>query len=207
MKFWIIVGLLLMMFPLVAAAPVRDVTLNLGESILLDGKNITLARSSDESTILCINNKEIIVSKDKRVDGIYIDYRSSDEQKARFKLEYDCGDDCACDEDECDNAVCVDTFLNAINDNEDEKSDVECIENSECNDEDVCTIDSCSEGKCNYEEIFGCGVINLTETSPNDENKSGVSSAFIKSLAFFLLAIVVVLVFFSIIKLFIQKKK
>ena len=198
MKIWIIFLACILFIPLSSAVPINDVTLNVGQSFLLDGKNITLARSSNDGTILCINNEKIIISKDKRVQGVFIDYRDSDYENARFKIEYDCNDDCVCDGDECINDVCVESSLPIVL--VEEEIEVECNEDFECNDDNSCTTDICFENNCVFNLIEGCGFV-----EENTEEENPVESKFIKDLTFFLLAITGLLAVFSIIKMLYKK--
>ena len=198
MKIWIIFLACILLIPLSSAVPINDVTLDVGQSFLLDGKNITLARSSDDGTILCINNEKVIVSKDKRVQGIFIDYRVSDDKNARFKIEYRCNNDCVCDGDECINDVCVESSVPAAL--IEEGTEVECNEDFECNDDNSCTTDLCFENNCVFNLIEGCGFV-----EENTEEENPVESKFIKDLTFFLLAVTGLLAVFSIIKMLYKK--
>ncbi len=203
MKIWIILGVIFLALPFTSAATVKDVTLDVGGSFLLDGKNITLVNSGDKSTLLCINQEKVIVSKDKRVQNIFVDYRSSDEQKARFKLEYDCGEDCDCDEDECNNNLCIESIITKVKGNNTPEEELECTENSDCDDSDLCTSDFCTGNKCIYQKINGCGA----PISGQSQDEEAQDDWFIKSLAYLLLALVILLAVISIIKIIILKRK
>src|SRR3989344_2298427 len=106
MKLWLLLGIMLLILPTVYAAKVVDVTLKPGESYYLEGKNITLLDSVNGSMMLCINNERFIVSKDKSISGVFIDFRRANYEEAFFKLKYTCGKDCQCDGDECSNSAC-----------------------------------------------------------------------------------------------------
>ena len=197
MKKLILFSILLLVLPISSAASIKDVTINLGDSYLLDGKNLTLVKSSDESTFLCINKEEIIVSKDRRVQGIFIDYRGSDESKAKFSLDYDCDKDCTCDGDECNNDECVQGILNiGVKDEDQELEEVGCTEDLDCDDFDSCNIDICLNGLCFYQAVEGCGI----DESAVQAEEEGKDIFIMKFLAYFLLAIVIVLTAISIAK-------
>ncbi len=61
-------------------------TLDIGDSALFDGKNITLVDSSDDSAVFCVNKEKNIVSTSKFFGPVEIDLKSSDEEKARFSV-------------------------------------------------------------------------------------------------------------------------
>lgn len=208
MKFWVLLGIVLLLLPVVYAAKTVDVTLKPGESYSLEGKNITLLGSVNGSMMLCINNEKFIVSKDKSISEISIDFRRASYEEAFFKLKYECGKDCQCDGDECSNNAC--SFgpeeLNNISLNEtipDEKEELssECAKDLDCNDDDICTIDICKDSACKHESILGCSVPLDTQQDTRTDNKT------FEYLAYTLLGVVLFLGAFAIFKLSMKKKK
>jgi len=189
---------------LVSAVPIKDVTLEVGESFLFENKNITLIDSADESVILCINNEKFIVSKDKRISGVFVDYKRSDDDKATLRFKYECNEDnCECG-DECSNSLCFENIVV-----EDEVVDevvegiVECREHLECNGGDECTVGVCSSNSCVFTEIPGCG-----ETIIEEEVVEGTlqDNSDIRPFAFVLLFIALILAIIMVIRMFIDKK-
>lgn len=204
MKFWILLGIVLLILPSVYALRFIDVDLKPGESFFLDGKNITLVNSVNKSTMLCINNELFIVSRDKRVSDILFDFRKATYDKASFKITFDCLHDCQCDGDECQNNACLfdsEELENGDLDNETElisfeESNPECETDLDCDDANVCTLNLCKNNVCKYEPIPGCGL-----PASNQENDNNM-----EYIAFSLLAIAILLGVFAIIKSSIKKK-
>ena len=211
MKLWLLLGIMLLILPTVYAAKVVDVTLKPGESYYLEGKNITLLDSVNGSMMLCINNERFIVSKDKSISGVFIDFRRANYEEAFFKLKYTCGEDCQCDGNECSNNVCSSELEDFDNPNlsetipdEDEVSplpSLECFEDSGCNDGEVCTLDICSNSVCKYETIPECGNIS------GDQQVSKGDDKLLEYLAFSFLGVALIFGVLVILKLFLKKKK
>ena len=174
----------------------KDITLGIGESVLFQDKNITLAATSADSFILCINNEKYLLNDDKTIDSVLYDVKTSNLEKVRIELRAD-GSREKCED--CSNEQC---YLNYV---------VECNANSDCVDEDICTQDRCFNGKCQFTEIEGCKEI-LEQQNVSSQNSEPVvqppvvekteeepvvsepaSSDVLKSFALVLLVLVVVL--------------
>ena len=196
------------MLPVVYAAKFVDATLKPGESYSLEGKNITLLDSVNGSMMLCINNEKFIVSKDKSISGVFIDFRRANYEEAFFKLKYTCGKDCQCDGDECSNNLCPfgieelsNPNLNGTIPDENEVSPLECFEDSSCDDGDVCTLDICGNGSCEHETVPECN--NILDNQPVSE----IDTKLLEYLAFSFLGIALIFGALVILKLSLIKKK
>src|SRR3989344_4314638 len=207
MKFWMLFGIMLLLLPIVYAARSVDVTLKPGESYSLEGKNITLLSSVNGSMMLCINNEKFIVSKDKTIRRISIDFRRANYEEAFFKLKYECGNDCKCNGEECSNNACffgsekLDNLnLNETISDEKEEPSSECTQDLDCDDTNICTIDTCKDSVCKYEPILGCIPL---DTRQNTQ----IGNKTFEYLAFTLLGVVLLLGIFVIFKLSMKKKK
>ena len=207
MKIWIFAGIMLLLLSMVHAVKTIDVVLKPGESFFVDGKNITLLESVNGSTKLCINNENFIVSKDKRISNIFVDFRKASYDQASFKLTFDCLKDCQCDGEECNNNACCfelevnDDLIESDSSNKTEELIFECDKDLDCEDNGICTLDICEDNLCKYETILGCGVLldNKQDTQINDKT--------FEYLAFTLLGIALLLGIFAIFKLSMKKKK
>lgn len=142
--------LLIILLSTLVNANTEIVNMKKGDSILLEGKNITLINldNEDDKVVICINNVKSIVSDEKTTNEVIIDVKSVKDDYARIGFEVIC-DDCICDES-CLNNDCF--------------SQKECIYNTECNDFNILTKDSCINNKCVNEiiETIDLGTQDIT---------------------------------------------
>ncbi len=86
------------------------VTLDFGESYIIDGKNVTLVKadSKRDTALFCVNGVNGIVkeSTSNNVNGVYIQLIRLKDNVATVEISYRCKD-CFCG-DECNNDVCLD---------------------------------------------------------------------------------------------------
>lgn len=164
--------------------------------------------------MLCVNNDQFIVSKDKRIKDVYFDFRKADYEKASFKIQFECEDDCQCDLDECNNNVCPfgieeleeSVELEETNESDknsnasDEENFYECSDDEDCDDNEACTLDLCSNTLCRYENVVGCSDISFGDGVVRDDKT-------FEYLAFSLLALALILGVLTIFKLSFKKKK
>ena len=113
--------------------------------------------------------KEVLVSDDSDDEVSYYFYGSG---KSPLKIDIStknldidkCDFDKSCDEDEDKEDCCYDCGCNSgfrCTDNKCVKTTTEgCINNQECNDQNPCTLDTCNQGKCEYEPKKGCPLDN-----------------------------------------------
>tara|TARA_Y100000034_G_C6789575_1_gene353446 strand:+ start:384 stop:935 length:552 start_codon:yes stop_codon:yes gene_type:complete len=120
-------------------------TIKVGESIVIEDQNVTVmdTETKGDKVLLCVNGVKSIVSdeKDRTVNNVFVSVSRVKEFEARLKLESRC-DECTLN----NNVACYD----------------ECSQDSDCNDDDEKTQDSCigAPKKCFYTEI--------TEPTPNE---------------------------------------
>ncbi|MDD5254344.1 MAG: hypothetical protein PHG05_04595 [Candidatus Nanoarchaeia archaeon] len=93
-------------------AKTESIDLELGQSYLIDNKNITLLRINpqEDKVILCINNENVILSEDagKNLRNIVLELKNIySNEKIRLKMDSTCKD-CKCDEN-CLNSNCYKT--------------------------------------------------------------------------------------------------
>lgn len=142
-KFFFIFFILLFVGFVDAAS--EKVTLNINQSYLIEGKNVTLINSNKDSIILCINNVRDIISETRIINGVFVDLKDSNDKNATIRLVYSC-ENCICD-GSCGNNRCFE-----IKSEEKKILDgVECKLDIDCNDSNVDTLDKCVSSKCIYE--------------------------------------------------------
>ena len=115
--------LILMLLTPISLAKTLTVTLNRGESTVIERVNITLIDyiKKDSKVLICANDEKTILSDDKRVNNVYFEIRSFRDDGVKFILEADCDDCIASDNSKC--------FLKKENENEIEEE----IEDSDLN--------------------------------------------------------------------------
>ena len=155
MRLWIVIFLLL----LAGSAAAKSYTLLRGESVDLDGTNITLLATStrDDNVLLCVNNQKAIVTDSRRVGYALIEVDEVDKASARLTIDVDCQDDCLCND--CDNSLCSPPAACPEDDVSEGGWVHECEASSDCDDGLACTEDLCTQIKkeCRHTEIPGCG--------------------------------------------------
>jgi len=137
MKGGLIVLFIVLSCLLVNAATER-ITLRMGENIIMQDKNITLVTTSEDAIVVCVNNEKKIVTGSSTVNGVSVIIEEANRNSAELRLQYECKTDCYCKED-CNNNQCF--YYGS-----------ECIQDTECDDNNIDTIDKCTNGKCVYEE-------------------------------------------------------
>lgn len=128
--------LIVLLSTLVMATETRTIDMKMGDSIQLENKNITLINfdDDDEKIIVCVNNFKDIISDEKRVNDVFIDIKSFNQNSVRLKIEVDCNlDNCECDES-CSNDKCF--------------SQKECRIDKDCDDNNKFTKDQCINNSC-----------------------------------------------------------
>ena len=124
---------------LTVTAATERITLNKGESLFLNQKNITLLNADfkNDNVLICVNNQKAIVSDEEMVNGARIEIKDViDEGTAELEIEVEsCNDDsCKCTID-CTNNLCITTSS--------EPPEDECYTDSDCDDNNDQTEDKC----------------------------------------------------------------
>jgi len=102
-------GLVIIIFLLsifITTAKTEKITLKAGESYELEGKNISLVRSSEDYMIVCINGNKQIIKEDQWNSDVYFDLINLDRNEVTIKINTNCKENCFCDET-CDNSKCL----------------------------------------------------------------------------------------------------
>ncbi|MEE9525832.1 MAG: hypothetical protein V3V78_04475 [Candidatus Woesearchaeota archaeon] len=169
----------------------EDINLEIGESIVIGGRNFTLITiASNNKMIMKIDNEKYFLSsiEAEHFDGIHI-YPGLYYEKTRFmnesidmniSMNYTCGNDKCETSWETTENCCIDCNCSA-NDTCYEKRCVKsefirCYRDAECKDEDECTEDYCSDFPklCYNDKITECkhgdGCCPANCTAINDED-------------------------------------
>jgi hypothetical protein len=171
------IDLLLILLVLLSAtaysATTQSVNMQYDQNAVIAGRNITLESVSYEKIMVDIDGEDYIYSVNDldKHDGVEISVGLIYERNKYRNLSVDlvitvyyrCGNN-NCEDGETNMNCCLDCNCSLKNyvcyKNECYKSDlVECFSDSECDDSDHCTIDSCGGSpviKCNYAEIKDC---------------------------------------------------
>ena len=127
----------------------KDVELNIGESVVVWDRNITLVGSNKDSFLLCMNGQNVVVMEDKNFNGVVFDVKSKTDDYARFTVTVPDSDGIC---NECSNEKCM-SFKKP-----------ECSLDKDCGDGIECTADRCENGKCVHEDS-GCINAGTSTTS------------------------------------------
>lgn len=102
MKTWVIAVVFLFLVPVIFAKT-QTVTLDKGESFVIENINVTLIDydKGDEKLLVCVNDQRAILSDDKRVDNVYFEIKSFKSNGVKIVLEADCDDCEISDNSEC----------------------------------------------------------------------------------------------------------
>lgn len=146
-----IILLIILLSTLAISTETRTIDMKIGDSIKLENKNITLVNfdDDDEKIIICVNNLKYIISDEKRVNDVFIDIKSFNDNSVRLKIEVDCNlDNCECDKS-CLNDKCF--------------SQKKCRVDRDCNDNNKFTKDQCVNNSCiNEYSNIDQGTQNIT---------------------------------------------
>lgn len=119
---------IILLFSLVlVSAKTEKITLNAGESYELEGKRVSLVRSTEDFMIVCINGDKQIIKKDEWNNGVYFDLINLERDQVTIKIKVDCKEDCDCDES-CDNSECLGIEPEEVEEQETEESNQETTE-------------------------------------------------------------------------------
>lgn len=184
--------ILIVLLATLVSARTEKITLERYESFRINDKNVTLLNldKSNDKIVVCVNNVQGIVSKEKLVNGAMIDLRSVSKDKATLSIEVNSQGDCT---GECDNSLCL-----------------ECIENSDCNDHNEATTDSCVYDKCVFKRTVSeksqeeaptrYGERLPIEVKAKVEDVDGAGENTLLLFSFIVISIIVVIVIASLIK-------
>ena len=109
MKVYLMLILMVLLSVIFVEAKTDYATLEVNDSFLFRGKNITLLsiNSFDNKVVICINNEKAIISEDRNVNTIGVHLRDVDSDKVKFRFDNPCKDkECECD-DSCSNHLCT----------------------------------------------------------------------------------------------------
>lgn len=134
----------------VVSAAKKEVTLYIGDSVVVEDRNITLVAANRDSFILCMNGQKIVIANDKYVEGVLFDIRQKGINYSRFQIKVQ-ETDRACG-GECSNQACLESFTFG------------CRQDKDCS-EDGCVIGECKSGRCVYREDKACIAAGETTTT------------------------------------------
>lgn len=154
----LVILLVLLLTIHLALAKTTDITMQEGQSIELEGSNITLMSidTKNDKALVCVNSKKAIVSDARLANNVLIKIKSLKKDKIRFDITPNCKD-CICDTEECSNVACFN----------------ECNTDKNCNDYNPRTKDICSgtPKTCSHqvEELKESSLIKRTPTETKQE--------------------------------------
>jgi len=158
----ILLLLLLFIVPLANALVITEVFF-IGDSFEALGRNITLMGigGDNDTLVICVNNQKAIVRDEELFNSVEFNFQNIENNYAQIELNFPSSGEC---DESCSNTLC---FLSGqepqneteLNDMEQEETEAGCTINSECNDNNECTADSCLEDICSHEPVSDCGYI------------------------------------------------
>jgi len=161
MKKTILLLFVLFLIPL-AIATTETYVFFIGDSFDLPGKNITLIAIGDEgdNIVICVNNQKEIIQDDQIFNEVEFNFKDIENNYAELEVKAPSSGVC---DDSCSNNLCFSNDPELQDENETQNeiilTDQECTSDSECDDGDSCTIDSCTNTLCSSEQISDCGFI------------------------------------------------
>ncbi|MAH07561.1 hypothetical protein CMI38_04915 [Candidatus Pacearchaeota archaeon] len=158
MKKWRVLLILVLLLP-IGEAKTKTFTFQRDGSEVIEDINVTLLDfdKKENKVIVCVNNKKGIISNDKKINGVYFEIKKYEGETVKMSLEVECN--------ECvirDNLECYD----------------ECRINSDCDDNDKETLDSCKgrPKQCIHTKVVvpkSVELVNKTqEKNKTEENPS-----------------------------------
>ena len=189
MKKTILLVFILFLIPL-AIATTEIYVFFIGDSFDLPGKNITLIAIGDEgdNIVVCVNNQKKIVQDNQIFNGVEFDFKNIESNYAEIEVKTPSSGVC---DDSCANNLCFsDQEKDEINESIIEtESNQECTLDSECDDGDSCTTDTCVDTICSNQQIQECGFI------VGEEKDNNILMAFSSILLILVIFLLIILIF------------
>ena len=145
MKYVIIIVFLVSLFSV--SALTKETVLVPNQSFNFSDKNVTLIAIGEDNIVVCVNNKKGILEDGEFLNDVEFQINNIQINYVELTLKTGC-DNCVCDEN-CNNNLC---FASVIEEEvlEENITEVECISDDDCNDNNVNTLYKCENNKCVY---------------------------------------------------------